>query len=207
MEASGAHTLKAFILCSGLGTRARPWTHYIPKAAIPFLNLPLLSYTWFYMEQMGLSEVVCNSHLFPKTLQATINFLSDGKIKNSIVYEPQCLDSAGGLYNIKSFLEKEKEFLYLNADSLFFPSSLTKIGDFKEDFSKSQFECSFFTAPVLNNEDRDSALWIDKDHIIRHIGSENILPKNFSVAKSLDMKNNELRPVKFSGLALLKINF
>lgn len=191
--------MKAFILCAGLGTRMHPLTHMMPKASMPFLNLPLLSYGMFYLEQMGLKEVVCNSHLFPDLLKDTLAFLTSQKKSSSIVFEPQSLGSAGGLYNARSFLEKEETFLYLNSDSLFFPSSLGILKKFKEDFLSSSFESSFFASPMKSNDQNKSGLWIDEQGILYFVGSKMQLPPA--------LKTKKLRLVKFSGLAWFRSSF
>ena len=67
---NGAET--AFILCAGTGSRLRPLTHWMPKALVPFLNLPLICYNWFLLEKMGVSRFFLNSHLFPKKLEKFI---------------------------------------------------------------------------------------------------------------------------------------
>lgn len=185
----------------------RPFTHFLPKASLPFLNLPLLSYSWFYLENLGFTEAICNSHLFLEHLQNTTNLLTTKKIKSSIIFESQSLGSAGGLYNAIQHFKKEENFLYLNGDSLFFPSHLDQLQHFKKDFLAGKFESSFFAAPICNDRDRQSAIWIDRDHVLKFIGFENKMPKKFKANNSKHLKENELRPVKFSGLAFFKNAF
>ena len=202
--------MKAFILCAGLGTRLRPFTYMLPKASMPFLNLPLLSYGWFYLEQMGVSEFVLNSYLFPKKLKKDIDFLKSPKQKASLVVEEQLFDSGAGFHNVKNHFEKEEEMFYLNGDSIFFPSDLNLLKKFKEDFTANSFKSSFFGIAPKEKEIKEDEgyLWIDRDFILKGIGfKKDMLSKGFSVKMSKDLDQNELRPVQFSGLALFKLKF
>ncbi len=202
--------MKAFILGAGLGTRLRPFTHGLPKATMPFLNLPLICYGWFYLEQMGVSQFVLNSYLFPERLKKEVKRLATPKQKISFVVEEKLLDSGAGFYNVKNHFEKEAEFFYLNGDSLFFPSDLNLLKKFKEDFIKSSFLFSFFGIAKDSKEIKkeEGYLWIDRDFILRGIGSEGeMLSKGFLVKRSQNLTQGELRPVQFSGLALCRSEF
>ncbi len=199
--------MKAFVLCSGLGKRLRPFTYSLPKASMPFLNLPLLSYGWFYLEQMGVSQFVLNSYLFPERLKEDVEFLKSPSQTTDLVLEEKLLDSGGGFYEVRDHFKNENEIFYLNGDSLFFPSDLNLLKQFKEDFIQNSFESSFFgVAEKTKNFEADKGyLWVDKDFILRGIGSENeMLSKGFSLKRTKDVVQKELRPVQFSGLALFK---
>lgn len=191
--------MKAFILCAGLGQRMRPLSYSLPKASIPFLNLPLMSYGLFYLEQLGLTKMICNSHLFFETLKKTIDDLASSRLSSHIAFESQPLGSAGGLYKVRSFFEKEKAFLYLNSDSLFFPSSLKALQAFKEDFLSSSFQSSFFASPMEDKDKNLAGLWIDENNILCFIGSKENLSKK--------LIKKDLRLVYFSGLAIFRSHF
>ena len=177
----------------------RPFTHGLPKAAMPFLNLPLLSLGWFYLERMGMTGACLNSHLFPEKLAKTLNFLcrfdlsSDGapsktpvsareggaahgpQAKHRIVFEPESLNSAGGLYNamrrFPAFFNEAEDFFYLNGDSLFFPSSLEALAGFVREFREGEAEGLFFGAPFAPGEPVSGCFWIDSAGRLRAIGS------------------------------------
>ena len=172
--------MKAFILCAGQGARLRPFTHGLPKAAMPFLNLPLLSLGWFCLERMGMSEAILNSCLFPEKLAETVDFLKTPKQKTKILFEPESLGSAGGLYNALKqsppCFQEEEDFFYLNGDSLFFPSSINRLTEFLKDFKKRDLEGAFFGAPLQPDETQpggsvSGCLWMDRDFLLRGVGS------------------------------------
>jgi len=186
--------MKAFVLCAGLGTRLRPFTYYLPKSSMPFLNLPLLAYGWFYLEQMGVSQFVFNSYLFPVRLKKDIEFLKKPSQETHLVVEKQRLDSAGGFYNVKKHFENEKIIFYLNGDSLFFPSHIRLLNQFKDCFIQQEFEASLFGITPHNIKKDQSYLWVNKNGILKQIGSP---------SPTL----SHLQPIGFSGLALFKQEF
>ena len=196
--------MKAFILCAGVGSRLRPLTFGFPKASIPFLNLPLLYYNWFYLEKMGLTHAILNSHLFPEILKETVSQAKTSKQKINFSFEPQSLGSAGGLFSLKSFFTKEDSFLYLNGDSLFFPSKKEGFAEFLAQGNNAPLGL-FWAVPLSSGQNVSRSLWIDKDHTLRAIGgSDQVYKLGFKVKYSKDLTSGELRPVKFSGLALFK---
>ena len=185
---------QALILCGGKARRLSPYSYGLPKASMPFLNLPLLSLGWFYLEQLGVSRFLLNSHLFPEKLKRTVNFLSQAQQKTEIFFESEPLGGAGTLYKLKKFLQKEEIFFYLNGDSLFFPSSKDQFSLFEKDFFQSKADGSFFALPIQLQDSDKGFLWCDKDLNLRFVGKKDQLSKEFK----------GLLPFHFSGLALFK---
>ena len=193
----------AFILCAGTGSRLRPLTHWMPKALVPFLNLPLLCYNWFLLEKMGVSCFLLNSHLFPKKLEKFTLSIKKTEQKVRIYHEPRSLGSAGALWHLKSQFKNEKTFLYLNGDSLLFPSKVQLLKNFLIDGNqlKAADESEnitglFYTVPFQEENWKGRALWRDEENILRAIADKN-------EEKKLRSKWGSLRPSRFSGLALL----
>ncbi|MEK6556075.1 MAG: sugar phosphate nucleotidyltransferase, partial [Bdellovibrionota bacterium] len=62
--------MKAMILTAGLGTRFRPHTDKLAKPALPFLNIPLMGYSLFHLESLGIKDLVLNLHHLPQTIRA-----------------------------------------------------------------------------------------------------------------------------------------
>ena len=196
--------MKAFILCAGVGSRLRPLTLGFPKAAVPFLNLPLLYYNWFYLEKMGLTHAILNSHLFPEILEETAAEAKTPKQRMDISFEPRSLGSAGGLFSLKSFFAGENHFLYLNGDSLFFPSRMKLLDEFLAQGTRSPLGL-FWAVPFSPSQRASRALWIDRDHNLRAIGGvKQVHQMGFKTKNGKDLNRGELRPVQFSGLALLR---
>ena len=198
----GDKTQTAFILCAGTGSRLRPLTHWMPKSLVPFLNLPLLCYNWFLLEKMGVSRFLLNSHLFPKKLESFVLSIKKPKQEAHIFYEKESLGSAGALWHLKSHFNKAETFLYLNGDSLLFPSSERPLKNFIDNgkhlksVDKSQNSTGlFYTVPFEKKNWKGRALWRDEKNILRAIADN-------SEEKKLQSKWGQLYPSRFSGLAL-----
>lgn len=111
--------MKAFILSAGLGTRLLPYTLEVSKPCMLFLNTPLLAFNLQHLINIGVKEFIFNIHYLPDKTKHTIDKLLHKKnILYHFSHEKKLLNSAGGLNKLKSFFEKENEFLMLNADSL-----------------------------------------------------------------------------------------
>ena len=197
--------MKAFILCAGKASRLRPLTCGFPKSVLPFLNLPLLYYNWFYLEHLGLRHAVLNSHLFPEMLREAVRAVKTPKQKTDISFEPESLGGAGGLFSVRSFFEKESRFFYLNGDSLFFPSRKDLPAAFLAQGVKQNAPAVFWAVPFPPSQKVERALWMDRDGALRAVGNpDQIHQAGFRpAALGEDLKPGELRPVRFSGLALL----
>ncbi len=113
---------KVFFLAAGLGTRLKPFTDQMAKPAIPFWGLPQILYPYHFTQQLGIKHWAYNTHHHRQTLQrALAQFqLTAGQE----FFEQDLLDSGGGIFNAKSFLETEEHFLVINADSLFIYQNL-----------------------------------------------------------------------------------
>ena len=185
---------QALILCAGKAKRLRPYSYSISKASLPFLNLPLLAFPWFYLEQLKVSRFLLNSHLFPKKLENTARFLSQVNQETKLFFEEEPLGSAGTLFHLKKELQNTKEFLYINGDSLFFPSQINKLLRFEELFLESNLDGLFFVSPYKDT-DFKRALWRDKDYNLKFVGSKENLKKS-------ELKG--LSPVSWFGLAFFK---
>lgn len=187
---------QALILCGGKAERLRPYSLALPKSCTPFLNLPLLSLGWFYMEQMGVSSFLLNSHLFPETLNKNLKWISRSDQKWDVFFEEECLGGAGILYKLRKLLQKEPAFFYLNGDSLFFPSHKKQLLAFEEEFLKRDLDALFFSAPLKDSSDSAGALYCDKSENLKFVGRKENIPSS--------LKKENLSPFRFSGLALFK---
>ncbi len=186
---------QALILCGGRSRRLRPYSYSRPKPCMPFLNLPLLSLGWLYLELLGVSRFLLNAYLFPEQLKHTVDFLSQARQETKFFVEDEPLGGAGTLRQLKSDLQKESAFFYLNGDSLFFPSDQKQLFAFKEEFFRSDADGFFFACPRPTQRFDVGALWGDKDLNLKFIGAERELPKGLK---------SKLLPFYFSGLALFK---
>lgn len=187
---------QALILCGGEARRLRPYSYYLPKPCMPFLNLPLLSLAWLYLEHLAISRFLLNAHLFPESLKNTVDFLSSAGQKTEIFPEEQPLGGAGTLDKLKSHLQKTEYFFYINGDSLFFPSDMEQFWAFEKDFLESGAEGAFFAGPLKDSDSPAGALWAGPNGRLQFVGIREALPQTPNASA--------LFPHYFSGLAVFK---
>ena len=109
--------MKAMVLAAGQGTRLRPITDNLPKALVPVAGRPMIEYSLLLLRHYGIGEVIINLHQFGEQIE---RHLGDGRklgVKITYSYEPELLDTGGGLLKAKSFLE-DGTFIVINTDVL-----------------------------------------------------------------------------------------
>jgi NDP-sugar pyrophosphorylase family protein len=116
------------VLAAGLGTRLRPLGYNLPKALVPFLNLPLIAHTLGKIARLGFERVIVNTHYKAEMLK---DFLSTKpfNLEIEISYEPLLLGTGGALFPMKPLFRGDK-ILMMNADivSDFPVETLIKLG-------------------------------------------------------------------------------
>ncbi|MBM3602654.1 MAG: nucleotidyltransferase family protein [Alphaproteobacteria bacterium] len=113
---------KAMILTAGLGTRMRPLTNTCPKPLLPLNGQPLLDYSVQLLQQVGIRHIGLNSHHLAEQIEAWLQG-ARGRypdIRFDLSYEPQLLDSGGGLRNAMEQFDFgwDSPLFVLNADNL-----------------------------------------------------------------------------------------
>lgn len=110
--------MNALLLSAGLGTRFKPITDRIAKPAIPFLNIPLMGYMLYHLENSNLKNLVLNTHHLPRTVQLATECLTHGHDYSiQFSHEPVILGSGGGIRQAEKFLLGEY-FVVANADEV-----------------------------------------------------------------------------------------
>jgi NDP-sugar pyrophosphorylase family protein len=109
--------MKAMVLAAGQGTRLRPITDNQPKALVPVARRPMIEYSLLLLRHYGIREIIINLHQFGEQIE---RHLGDGRklgVEITYSYEPELLDTGGGLLKAKSFLENGT-FIVINTDVL-----------------------------------------------------------------------------------------
>jgi len=110
---------RAFVLGAGLGTRLRPLTETLPKPLVPVANRPLVTYALEHLAaELGVVEVMINTHHCP---EAYGRAFPEGRYRNqrlSFRHEPILLDTAGGIDNLRDWLQTDESFVVYNGDIL-----------------------------------------------------------------------------------------
>lgn len=98
----------------GLGTRLRPLTFHRPKALIPLLNRPLLSYQFDLLARHGVRDIILAISYHAEQIERE---LGDGErwgVRLRYVEEPEPLGTAGAIKNVEALIEGP--FLAFNGD-------------------------------------------------------------------------------------------
>lgn len=110
---------KALIFAAGKGTRLKPFTDSHPKALALVNGVPLLERNIKYLQSFGVTEFVINIHHFGEQIVEFLKKNNNFGAKIDISDEKdELLETGGGLVFAKKYLEKEENFLVMNADIL-----------------------------------------------------------------------------------------
>ncbi|MBT4762881.1 MAG: NTP transferase domain-containing protein [Bdellovibrionaceae bacterium] len=183
--------MKALILCAGMGNRLKPHTLKLAKPAIPFLGVPMMAYSLFYLESLGLTDFTINTHHLPNTVEQAAKNLVNPKHKLNFSFEPKIQDSAGGISAAKKFLQDQDDFIVSNGDCVFLFEDSSPLHDLIQQHKDSKAIASFL---VLKHKDAGvqfNALWADEQMNFKHRGL------------ATDLKDStELNPYHYFGLAV-----
>lgn len=108
--------MKAFLLAAGRGERFRPVTEAIPKALLPFLNVPLVIGHLERLRRAGVREAGVNLHHLGDQIERRLREEPGELPELQFFWEPRILGTAGALRNAARWLEGE-DFLVVNADA------------------------------------------------------------------------------------------
>jgi mannose-1-phosphate guanylyltransferase len=113
--------LKVVLLAGGLGTRARPFTNYIPKSMIPINGKPMIDYIIRYLacfSEVSDFIIVCE---FDHLGRQIVNYF-EGKEelvgKKIIFVEDKKMGTGGALLNVEELVKQNDYFLVWFADNL-----------------------------------------------------------------------------------------
>jgi mannose-1-phosphate guanylyltransferase len=103
---------KAFVLGAGLGTRLRPLTNLVPKPLLPIFGKPLITFALDHLRQAGIEKFWINSHHLPENFSAQFPGSEYNGASLELVYEPDVLETGGGIKNIEHRIGDETFVVY-----------------------------------------------------------------------------------------------
>lgn len=95
---------QAVLLAGGLGTRLRPLTYQRPKALLPVVNRPLISYELQLLGGFGVPEVILAMAYQADQLRPALGEGSQWGVQLRYVQESLPLDTAGAIKNVESLI-------------------------------------------------------------------------------------------------------
>ncbi|MEO5667044.1 MAG: sugar phosphate nucleotidyltransferase [Bdellovibrionota bacterium] len=134
------------ILAAGFGTRLRPSTQFCPKPLIPVGGVEPLFHSLFQMQEMGIRDVIVNSHYLADHIEKAVKRWSSLLPRLSITVsreDPTILGTGGAIHKIlhdSPALFKGRGLLVLNGDTLAAFDVKPLLADLK---TSSRFAVSF----------------------------------------------------------------
>ncbi len=111
---SEAAISQAVLLVGGLGTRLRPLTHQRPKALMPVLNRPLISYELELLARHGVRDVILAVSHGAAEIEAELGDGTQWGVRLRYVEEVEPLGTGGAIKNVEALIEGP--FLAMNGD-------------------------------------------------------------------------------------------
>ncbi len=105
---------QAVLLVGGLGTRLRPLTYLMPKALLPVLNRPLISYELELLGRSGVPDVLLSTGYQASQLRDVLGSGESWGVHLTYVEEQRPLDTAGAVKNAQELLADD--FFVCNGD-------------------------------------------------------------------------------------------
>ncbi len=113
-----ASVKQAFVLGAGKGTRLKTLTATLPKPLIPIHQKSLITYAFDHLIACGFDRFMVNTHHLPDSFSPAF---PDGTYRNKQLtfrFEPQLLETGGGIANIADWLPQDESFMIYNGDIL-----------------------------------------------------------------------------------------
>lgn len=110
--------MRALILSAGLGERLRPLTLKKAKPAVEFLNMPMLTFPYYWLSGLGLTDLTFNTHYLPDSVRHAAMEVVDPRIALHFTHESTILGSGGGIWNARFHLSGERDFAVANGDGV-----------------------------------------------------------------------------------------
>lgn len=109
---------QAFVLGAGMGLRLRPLTEQSPKPLVPIFQKPLITFPLDHLRSIGVDSFVINTHRLPEQFEAAFG---SGEYEGSpvkLAYEPDLLETGGGIKNAETWLRRDEPFIVYSGDIL-----------------------------------------------------------------------------------------
>jgi len=105
--------MKGFILAAGFGTRLWPLTEDRTKAAIPFLNRPLIEYSVEYLASHSIRDLIVNLHHQPESIRQALGDGSGLGVSIQYSLEEEILGTSGAWDKVRGSLVDD-DFVVMN---------------------------------------------------------------------------------------------
>ncbi|MBU2430359.1 MAG: phosphotransferase, partial [Proteobacteria bacterium] len=94
-----------------------PYTRTLPKPLFTLLSRPIIEHVIHRLSKIGCTQIIINTHHLHHQIEQCIDRL-DLDLDIKLLYEPQILETGGGIANAKPYLD-DHPFFVINADIIF----------------------------------------------------------------------------------------
>ena len=144
---------KAMILAAGFGKRLNPLTNNCPKPLIKIGNETLLSNTIKFVEELGIKQIVINTHYLAEQIKKYIN---EKKFKSNITIvneNEKILDTGGGIFNALKYFNES--FLCINPDTIWNLKYIKELKKMESDFFLNRKKCNLLVVDKIKSFDKN----------------------------------------------------
>jgi glucose-1-phosphate thymidylyltransferase len=142
----GVYTMKALILCGGMGSRLWPVTLSIQKQLIPIANKPILFYIIDSLVEANIVDIGILSNQKEEIFNRALSFYEKReKIKYTYIDQDKPIGLANAVVSARGFIGDEK-FIMILGDNIY-QFSLKK---FLDKFNSEKVNCSILLKEVEN---------------------------------------------------------
>lgn len=159
----------AFILGAGLGTRLRPLTDQCPKPLLEIGGRPLITYAMDHLLSNGVDRFIVNTHHLPEVYLEKFPKNQWRGFPIVFRYEPNLLDTGGGLKNIEDLLDEDESIVCYNGD-IITNLSLQRLIDVHESRRPEVTLALRSHGPLLNVEINEHGEICDLRHTLGTLG-------------------------------------
>lgn len=166
--------MRALVLSAGLGERLRPLTLKRAKPAIEFLNVPMLAYPYHWLESVGLTDLVFNTHYLPDTVRHAAMHVVHPEVRLHFSHENEILGSGGGIWQARFDLMQESTFAVANGDGVVIhpdPNMLVKMLKHHE---RTGALATLLVCPLDGVGDKIPGVWVDSSDRVQGFGKSKI---------------------------------
>ena len=125
----------AMILAAGFGTRMLPLTKNKPKPLIDINGITLLENSIFFLEKLGIKNIIINTHYQYKKIYKLINNKYLNKNIN-LIYEKKILDTGGGIKNALPYFLNDN-IIIVNSDIFWTDLNIIDVKVLIENYKKN----------------------------------------------------------------------
>ncbi len=162
--------MRGLILSAGLGERLRPLTLKRAKPAVEFLNVPMLTFPYHWLNSLDLKEVVFNTHYLPDSVRRAAMHIVRPEVRLHFSHEAEILGSGGGIWNARFDLMKDKTFAVANGDGVVLDPDLHLLQRMREFHEHKQALATLLVCPFEGVGSKIPGVWINRQGAVRGFG-------------------------------------